>query len=442
MQMTGHPQIQYRPPQPVPGQYPTPFSQQQQQPYGMSPQYQVAPPQQQFVIMRAPAGPMPQQQFQQQARQPEQPKFQPRKKNIIQIKDPTDNRDITDEIMSSSKQSSGSFSGSTSTTPSVTPEVSGQSSNASTPPMNPPQMPEDVRAKFAAQVAATLEDGVAPSKPQEAPDVPQTETPVKKEESVQKEILRKPEKVEATTTESAQKVLESVENPKLEPSPPPVESAKEVLPTPELVKPVAQRETKEESVAQPTQVEKAVDVVKPVEKEVTKSEPVVVEAIKAEEVVETVSAGVTVEQESMPGNAETPVSSEPAAVILNGSDTLEKSEEKKVEASVDSEKINEPAASVAEAPVTAASSTETAEVQQVENKAEVVEVAEPSTDANKDAPTSVEEKVNGHEAVPVAKMDTSPPSLKNGPDGAGKLGSDFVVQEGECKNSLFVGLKL
>ena len=98
--MTGHPQIQYRPPQPVPGQYPTPFSQQQQQPYGMSPQYQVAPPQQQFVIMRAPAGPMPQQQFQQQARQPEQPKLQPRKKTIIQIKDPTDNRDITDEIKS------------------------------------------------------------------------------------------------------------------------------------------------------------------------------------------------------------------------------------------------------------------------------------------------------------------------------------------------------
>ena len=159
--MTGHPQIQYRPPQPVPGQYPTPFSQQQQQPYGMSPQYQVAPPQQQFVIMRAPAGPMPQQQFQQQARQPEQPNFQ---QNIIQIKDPTDNRDITDEIMSSSKQSSGSFSGSTSTTPSVTSEVSGQSSNASTPPMNLPQMPEDVRAKFSAQVAVTLEDGVAPSK--------------------------------------------------------------------------------------------------------------------------------------------------------------------------------------------------------------------------------------------------------------------------------------
>ena len=163
MQMTGHPQIQYRPPQPVPGQYPTPFSQQQQQPYGMPPQYQVVPPQQQFVIMRAPAGPIPQQQFQQQARQPEQPKLQPRKKTIIQIKGPTDNRDITDEIMSSSL-SSGSFSGSTSTTPSVTSEVSGQSSNAGTPPMNLPQMPEDVRAKFSAQVAATLEDGVAPSK--------------------------------------------------------------------------------------------------------------------------------------------------------------------------------------------------------------------------------------------------------------------------------------
>ena len=285
--MTGHPQTQYRP-QPVPGQYPTPFSQQQQQPYGMSPQYQVAPPQQQFVIMRAPAGPMPQQQFQQQARQPEQPKFQPRKKNIIQIKDPTDNRDITDEIMSSSKQSSGSFSGSTSTTPNVTPEVSGQSSNASTPPMNPPQMPEDVRAKFAAQVAASLEDGVAPSKPQEAPDVPQTEAPVKKEELVQKEILRKPEKVEATATESAQKVLESVENPKLKASPPPVGSAKEVLPIPEIVKPVARRKAKGESVACLTQVLKTADIVKPVEKEVTKSEPA--EAIGEEGIVKTVSA--------------------------------------------------------------------------------------------------------------------------------------------------------
>ena len=256
----------------------------------MSPQYQVAPPQQQFVIMRAPAGPMPQQQFQQQARQPEQLNFQPRKKNIIQIKDLTDNRDITDEIMSSSKQSSGSFSGSTSTTPNVTPEVSGQSSNASTPPMNPPQMPEDVRAKFAAQVAATLEDGMAPSKPQEAPDVPQTETPVKKEESVQKEILRKPEKVEATTTESAQKVLESVENPKLKASPPPVGSAKEVLPIPEIVKPVAQRKAKGESVAWLTQVLKTADIVKPVEKEVTKSEPAVVEAIGEEGIVKTVSA--------------------------------------------------------------------------------------------------------------------------------------------------------
>ena len=151
--MGGPPQMQYRPQQPMQGQF-TPVSGPSQPPgpYGYPPTtvYPMGQPPAPVYIVRAPAptmGAMPQytppQNFEPRARE----------RKIIQIKDPNSNKDVTQEILN--RQPSGSLTGSTGGTPNnSTPDISGQSSSSSTPPLM--SQHQDMRAQFAAQVAATL----------------------------------------------------------------------------------------------------------------------------------------------------------------------------------------------------------------------------------------------------------------------------------------------
>jgi len=153
--MGGPSQMQYRPQQAMQGQFP-PVSgpSQLQRPYGY-PQTQVYPMGQSsppVYIVRAPSTPMtgmPQYQAQ---------NFEPRarERKIIQIMDPNSNKDVTQKIIN--RQPSGSLTGSTTGTPNnSTPDISRHSSNSSTPPLTIQQQAEaNVRAQFAAQVAATL----------------------------------------------------------------------------------------------------------------------------------------------------------------------------------------------------------------------------------------------------------------------------------------------
>ena len=105
-----------------------------------------------LYIVRAPTAPMTSMQ------QYQPPAFEPRarEKKIIQIKDPNSNKDVTQEILN--RQPSGSMTSSTGGTPNnTTPDISGQNSSSSTPPLTSQQQAEaNVRAQFAAQVAATL----------------------------------------------------------------------------------------------------------------------------------------------------------------------------------------------------------------------------------------------------------------------------------------------
>ena len=153
--MAGPPQMPFRPQQAMQGQFP-PVSgpSPSQGPYGypqttVYPMGQPSPP---VYIVRAPSNPMtgmPPYQAQ---------NFEPRtrERKIIQIKDPNSNKDVTQEILN--RQPSGSLTSSTTGTPNnSTPDISGQSSSSSTPPLTPQQQTEaNVRAQFAAQVAATL----------------------------------------------------------------------------------------------------------------------------------------------------------------------------------------------------------------------------------------------------------------------------------------------
>ena len=160
-QIPGPLQMQYRPQQPMSGAFP-PVSGPSQGPghFVFTPQQtgypmgQLSGP---LYILRAPATPMntipwysPSQNFEPRARE----------RKIIQIKDPNSNKDVTQEILnrqpsgSVSGSVSGSASGSTGGTPTNTPDISGQSSRSSTPPLTSQQ--QDMRAQFAAQVAATL----------------------------------------------------------------------------------------------------------------------------------------------------------------------------------------------------------------------------------------------------------------------------------------------
>ena len=101
-----------------------------------------------LYIVRAPAPGMSQ--F-----QPQTIESRAREKKIIQIRDPNMNKDVTQEILK--QKPVGSLANTGDGTPSVTPNLSGQSSNSSAPPLTSQQQAEaNVRAQFAAQVAATL----------------------------------------------------------------------------------------------------------------------------------------------------------------------------------------------------------------------------------------------------------------------------------------------
>ena len=150
--------MQYRSQQPMAGAFP-PVSGPSQGPghFGYTPQQTIYPmgqPSGPLYILRAPATPMntiqqysPGQNFEPRARE----------RKLIRMKDPDSNKDVTQEILNNRQPSgsvSGSASGSTGGTPTNTPDISGQSSSSSTPPLSSQQ--QDVRAQFAAQVAATL----------------------------------------------------------------------------------------------------------------------------------------------------------------------------------------------------------------------------------------------------------------------------------------------
>ena len=150
--------MQHRPQQPTSGAF-TPVSGPSQGPghFVFTPQqtgYPMGQPPGPLYILRAPAAPMntiqqysPSQNFEPRARE----------RKLIRIKDPDSNKDVTQEILNNRQPSgsvSGSASGSTGGTPTNTPDISGQSSSSSTPPLSSRQ--QNVRAQFAAQVAATL----------------------------------------------------------------------------------------------------------------------------------------------------------------------------------------------------------------------------------------------------------------------------------------------
>ena len=146
--------MQYRPQQAIQGQFPPVSgpSPSQGPYYPQTTVYPLGQPSPPVYIVRAPTAPITgMQQYQ-------NPNFEPRarERKIIQIKDPNSNKDVTQEVLS--RQPSGSLTGSTAGTPNnSTPDISGQSSSSSTPPLTSQQQAEaNVRAQFAAQVAATL----------------------------------------------------------------------------------------------------------------------------------------------------------------------------------------------------------------------------------------------------------------------------------------------
>ena len=160
-------QMQYhRPQQPMQGQF-APVSgpsQPQGSPYFQpTTVYQVGQPTPPMYIVRAPPGPMTgMPQYQTQTFEP-----RTRERKIIQIKDPNSNEDVTQQILN--RHPSGNLTGSTGGTPNnITPDISGQSSSSNTPPLTLQQQAEaNVRAQFAAQVAATLANSEdKPKKPE------------------------------------------------------------------------------------------------------------------------------------------------------------------------------------------------------------------------------------------------------------------------------------
>lgn len=157
-QIPGPHHMQYRPQQPIPGPFP-PVSGPSQgpSPFGYPSQqtgYPVGQPQGPLKVFWAPAAPI--NTMQQYSPNPNFEPRTPRERKLIVIKDPNSNKDVTQEVLS--RQPSGSVSGSASAstggTPSNTPDLSGQSSSSNTPPLTSQQ--QDLRAQFAAQVAATL----------------------------------------------------------------------------------------------------------------------------------------------------------------------------------------------------------------------------------------------------------------------------------------------
>lgn len=198
-------QMQYhRPQQPMQGQF-APVSgpsQPQGSPYFQpTPVYQVGQPTPPMYIVRAPPGPMTgMPQYQTQTFEP-----RTRERKIIQIKDPNSNKDVTQEILN--RQPSGSLTGSTGGTPNnITPDISGQSSSSSTPPLTLQQQAEaNVRAQFAAQVAATLVN--SEDKPKK-PEVIIQKAPVNNKAVVDTVQLK-----ETTATQKNEVVKETRTNP-------------------------------------------------------------------------------------------------------------------------------------------------------------------------------------------------------------------------------------
>ena len=137
----------YPPPQAIQGQFPpVPGPSQPQGPllYQSTPGFTMGKPP--VYILRAPTPAMSQ--FHQQRIEP-----RAREKKIIHIKDPNSNKDVTQEIL---KQK---LAGCSASNAAETPNLSGQSSYSSTPLLTSQQQAEaNVRAQFAAQVAATLKD--------------------------------------------------------------------------------------------------------------------------------------------------------------------------------------------------------------------------------------------------------------------------------------------
>ena len=198
-------QMQYhRPQQPMQGQF-APVSgpsQPQGSPYFQpTTVYQVGQPTPPMYIVRAPPGPMTgMPQYQTQTFEP-----RTRERKIIQIKDPNSNKDVTQEILK--RQPSGSLTGSTGGTPNnITPDISGQSSSSSTPPLTLQQQAEaNVRAQFAAQVAATLAN--SEDKPKK-PEVIIQKAPVNNKAVVDTVQLK-----ETTATQKNEVVKETRTNP-------------------------------------------------------------------------------------------------------------------------------------------------------------------------------------------------------------------------------------
>ena len=194
-----------------------------QGPYGY-PQTTVYPMGQQpppVYVIRAPPAPMTgMPPFQTQNFEP-----RARERKIIQIKDPNSNKDVTQEILN--RQPSGSVTGSTTGTPNnSTPDISGQSSSSSTPPLTSQQQAEaNVRAQFAAQVAATLanDNEDKPKKPVEytiqKPSVNNKPVPVdtgklKEVADISKDKVAKETEISSTInvsdTQSAEKPVENI----------------------------------------------------------------------------------------------------------------------------------------------------------------------------------------------------------------------------------------
>ena len=156
----------HRPQQPMQGQFAPvsgPSQSQGSSYFQPTTVYKGAKPTPPVYIVRAPPGPMtgmPQYQT---------PTFEPRtrERKIIQIKNLNSNKDVTQQILN--RQPSGSLTGSTGGTPNnITPDISGKSSSSSTPPLTLQQQAEaNVRAQFAAQVAAALANSEDKPKKQE-----------------------------------------------------------------------------------------------------------------------------------------------------------------------------------------------------------------------------------------------------------------------------------
>ena len=157
--IAGRPDMQYRPQQAVKGHFefpPVSGPSQPQEYFGYQPStvYQIGQPSPPMLNVRVPTTPIPRMpQYQAQTFEP-----RTREKKIIQIKDPNSNKDVTQEILN--RHPSRSLTSSTGGTPNnTTPDISGQSSSSGTPPLTSQQEAEaNVRAQFAAQVAATLRD--------------------------------------------------------------------------------------------------------------------------------------------------------------------------------------------------------------------------------------------------------------------------------------------